>query len=114
MTTLKRPLITEKTLTLAARGWYTFEVGIKARKEDIIKAVSAFYKVTVTEVRTVHMHGKMRRVGKMQKYQKKEDWKKAVVRLAKGQKIDAFEVTTQQQAQPVKAEKTEKIEKAKK
>jgi large subunit ribosomal protein L23 len=102
---IKRPLITEKTLTLAARGWYTFSVDTQASKEVIAQAISAFYKVNVIDVRTIGMHGKVRRVGKMSKYVKKADWKKAMVRLKKGQKIDVFEVTGQEVEKPAKAEK---------
>ncbi len=90
--TIKRPVITEKSLTQATRGWYTFAVGSDASKEAIAKAVAAFYKVTVEDVRTISMHGKVRRVGRTGKTMKKTDWKKAMVKLAKGQKIDAFEV----------------------
>lgn len=89
---LIRPLITEKTLTLAARGWYTFMVDKKAEKGAIGRAISDFYKVKVVEARVASMHGKTRRVGKLMRYAKKPDWKKAIVRLAKDQKIDAFEV----------------------
>lgn len=92
-TIIIRPLITEKTLTLAGRGWYTFMVAIDAVKANIAHAVSTLYKVKVMEVRTIHMHGKVRRAGKGMKARKKMDWKKAIVHLAKGQKIDAFEVT---------------------
>jgi large subunit ribosomal protein L23 len=96
MNTLMKPCITEKSLSLAARGWYTFVVRPDARKKEITRDVSEFYKVTVTGIRTVHMHGKTRRVGKKTTYVKKPDWKKAIVHLASGQKIDAFEVTTQE------------------
>jgi large subunit ribosomal protein L23 len=90
---LIRPLISEKSLTYAARGWYTFLVALLARKEDAAKAISSFYKVTVIDIRSTHMHGKMRRVGKKMKYIKNPDTKKVMVRLLEGQKIDAFEVT---------------------
>jgi large subunit ribosomal protein L23 len=93
MNTVVRPFITEKTLSLAARGWYTFVVDPQAEKKQIASDVAKFYKVTVTDVRTVHMHGKNRKVGKKMQYVKKPDWKKAMVQLAAGQKIDAFEVT---------------------
>lgn len=96
ITIVKRPLITEKTLTLASRGWYTFEVFVDAAKPSIAEAINTAYKVNVTSVRVMNMHGKVRRVGKMSKHVKKEDWKKALVQLKKGQKIDVFEVTTQQ------------------
>jgi large subunit ribosomal protein L23 len=94
MNSVVRPFITEKTLTLASKGWYTFVVGIQAEKKQIARDVSEYYKVTVTDVRTIHMHGKVRRVGKKSTHVKQSDWKKAIVQLAKGQKIDAFEITT--------------------
>lgn len=90
---LVRPLISEKTLTLASRGWYTFVVTVEATKPAIAREISAFYKVTVVEVRTMHMHPKMRRVGKKMKSRQQAEWKKAVVTLKSGQKIDVFEVT---------------------
>lgn len=90
---LIRPLITEKTLTLAASGWYTFVVDEKADKGLIARAISDFYKVKVVDVRVISMHGKTRRVGKLMKHTHRADWKKAMVRLLKGQKIDAFEVS---------------------
>lgn len=90
-----QPKISEKTLRLAATGWYTFTVTRFARKEDIVKEIAALYGVTVTDVRTAAMHGKIRRVGRMRQVRKEADQKKALVRLAKGQKIDAFEVTTE-------------------
>lgn len=88
-----RPVITEKTLILAGGGWYTFMVLLDAGKKDIAREISALYKVTVMDVRVMRMHGKVRRAGKRTKPVKKPDWKKALVRLVKGQKIDAFEVT---------------------
>lgn len=91
--TLIKPVITEKTLTLAGRGWFTFMVKLTAVKGDIAHTVSTFYKVKVIEVRTMTMPGKMRRVGKGMKPRQQPHWKKAMVHLAKGQKIDVFEVT---------------------
>lgn len=88
-----QPRISEKTLRLAATGWYTFDVDRFARKEEIAKKLAFLYGVTVINVRTARMHGKVRRVGKTRQSQKATDWKKALVHLAKGQKIDAFEVT---------------------
>jgi len=96
-----RPLITEKTLTLAASGWYSFLVHKAAEKPGIAKAIADFYKVNVVGVRVASMHGKMRRVGKLMKYTKKSDWKKALVHLSKGQKIDAFEVAPTQEGKAV-------------
>lgn len=87
--------MTEKSLTLASHGWYTFVVASDARKEEIARHVGSLYGVRVTRVRTVAMHGKERRAGRTSMRVRKSDWKKAFVRLATGQKIDAFEVTTE-------------------
>lgn len=90
-----QPRMSEKSLDLAARGWYTFVVLKKARKDEIAREIGALYGVKVTEVRTVAVHGKERRAGRMRKSLRKPDWKKALVKLASGQRIDAFEVTTE-------------------
>lgn len=90
---IRKPLITEKSLSQAAKGWYTFAVSEAARKQDIASEVRELYSVTVTEVRTASMHGKERRAGRTMKRVRKSDWKKAFVHLSKGQTIAAFEVT---------------------
>ncbi len=96
---IKRPVITEKTLLLASRGWYTFAADAAASKYDIATEISRMYKVNVVAVRTITMHGKVRRVGRKAIPTAKADWKKAMVTLKKGQKIDAFEITTPQTAE---------------
>lgn len=88
-----RPLITEKSMVLAQRGWYTFAVAKIARKEVIAKEISKLYSVSVRDIRTIKMTGKTHRSGKKMVMAKKTDWKKAMVRLAKGQRIPVFEVT---------------------
>lgn len=93
---LFRPLISEKSLGLASRGWYTFAVTKHARKEEIGRQIEKMYNVNVLSVRTIAMHGKMRRTGKKMVRKRKEDWKKAILQLAAGQHIDAFEVTQQE------------------
>lgn len=95
-TIIKRPIITEKSLMRAGRGWYTFAVDIDASKSEITRAVNAVYAVNVTQIRTQTMHGKSRRVGKKMKPIQKSDWKKALVRLKDGQNIPAFEVTPEE------------------
>ena len=101
-----RPLISEKSLGLASRGWYTFGVEKHARKEEIAQAIERLYQVNVLSVRTIAMHGKMRRTGKKMVSKRKEDWKKAIVQVKPGQHIDAFEVT--QQEAPVEEQKSGK------
>lgn len=94
---IEKPLITEKTFALAGRGWYTFACALAANKAQIAHDIHVLYHVTVTDVRTALMHGKMRRSGKSKIAAAKPDWKKAMVQLAKGQKIDAFEVTHEEE-----------------
>lgn len=87
-----KPIITEKSLASAAKGWYTFAVTLMSRKTEIAAAVSGLYGVTVTSLRTLIMHGKQRKSGKRMKRVLRQDWKKALVRLKSGEKIDAFDV----------------------
>jgi len=92
-TIIKRPVISEKSMLLAQKGWYTFAVSKNARKETIAKAIRALYNVQVTEIRTMRKTGKTRRVGRSMRTVTRPDWKKAMVALAKGQTIPVFEVT---------------------
>ncbi|MBI5449164.1 50S ribosomal protein L23 [Candidatus Gottesmanbacteria bacterium] len=94
---IEKPLITEKTFVLAGRGWYTFAVAVKASKGQIARDIHTLYAVTVTNVRTVIMHGKTRRSGKSKVAVQLPEWKKAIVQLVKGQKIDAFEVPQEEE-----------------
>lgn len=96
-TIIQRPIITEKSLSLASRGWYTFVVSKDARKQDIINDFKQAYNVDVIDIRTSIMPGKVRRVGRKMNTITKPDWKKTIVQLKKGQKLDMFEVTPQQQ-----------------
>lgn len=93
-----QPHLTEKSLSLATRGFFTFRVSVLSRKEDIVKAVNTVYGVQVVEVRTSRQHGKMKRVGKLRQPIQKPDWKKVYVRLKAGQRIDAFEVVPETEA----------------
>ena len=88
-----RPHITEKSLMLASRGSYSFVVAKFARKEEIKSAIHKLYNVHVLEARTIAMAGKTKKSGKRMKIVSKTPWKKAIVRLAPGEKIDAFEIT---------------------
>lgn len=104
---IERPVITEKSLTQASGGWYTFAVAKHARKEDIAQEIALSYKVDVLEVHTRNVHGKKRRVGRRMIQVAHPDWKKAMVKLKAGQHIDAFEIT-QQATQPEPEKKDEK------
>jgi large subunit ribosomal protein L23 len=86
---LRRPLITEKSTALQAQNKYAFEIADKANKLMIRQAVEKAFKVKVTGVNVVTMQGKTRRVGR--RIIKTEPWKKAIVTLKSGDKIEFFE-----------------------
>lgn len=86
---LRRPLITEKSTLLAERNRYAFEVARGAAKHQIKEAVEAAFKVKVVQVNVMTVPGKLRRIGKRQVMT--PSWKKAVVALGPGQKIEYFE-----------------------
>ena len=87
---LVRPLLTEKsTLARYAGSLYTFEVAIAATKSEIAFAVEKAFGVKVEDVRTAKFLGKVKRVRKG--VGSRSDWKKAFVRLAEGQTIEALE-----------------------
>jgi large subunit ribosomal protein L23 len=84
------PLITEKgTLVNQASNQVVFRVRRDANKEAIRRAVETLFKVKVEKVRTLHVLGKTRRVGR--NVGRRPAWKKAYVTLAEGQRIDFFE-----------------------
>jgi len=83
---IKRPIITEKGLTLKERDrTLCFEVDDDASKQQIQEAVQRLFKVKVKAVRTMVVPGKMRRRGKYSGY--RPDWKKAYVTLREGEKM---------------------------
>jgi large subunit ribosomal protein L23 len=87
---IRRPLVTEKSTQLKdANRQYVFEVYHAANKLEIQSAVERLFKVKVTEVRTANVLGKLKRLGR--KYGKRPDWKKAIVTLKEGDRIDFFE-----------------------
>ena len=88
--TIIRPLITEKsTHQKEGNNQYVFEVHRDTNKVEIQYAVERLFKVKVAQVRTVNVLGKMKRLGR--KYGKRPDWKKAIVTLKEGSRIDFFE-----------------------
>ena len=83
---VKNPLITEKGTDLSALGKYLFLVDKKATKNEIKKIVEKEYKVKVTKVNVMNTKPKPRRLGQSQGH--RPGYKKAIVTLAKDQKID--------------------------
>ncbi|AET65965.1 ribosomal protein L23 [Desulfosporosinus orientis DSM 765] len=85
---LKSPVISEKSVGLVEENKYTFWVDPAANKIEIRAAVEKMFKVTVVDVRTLTVKGKMKRVGRYQG--KTPDRKKAIATLKAGDKIDNF------------------------
>ncbi len=84
------PLLTEKGAMLKEKdNKVVFRVGRNANKIEIKKAVEEIFKVKVNRVTTINCRGKMKRLGKFEG--RKPDWKKAVVTLKKGEKLDFIE-----------------------
>ena len=86
---LRRPLITEKSATLQVEGKYAFEVAGVANKTQVKQAVEKAFKVKVLAVNVMTVPGKERRVGR--RIIKTQSWKKAIVTLKPGDKIEIFE-----------------------
>ena len=86
---LLRPIITEKTTVLTGHDKYVFEVDMRANKNQIREAVQIAFNVRVSDVNTMKMKGKAKRFGR--KITNRPDWKKAIVTLVPGDKIELFE-----------------------
>jgi large subunit ribosomal protein L23 len=85
-----RPLMTEKSMRQKeAHNMVTFRVHPDANKVEIRSAIEQVFNVKVSDVRTASFEGKMKRMGKHQG--RRADWKKAIVTLAPGHKIDLVE-----------------------
>jgi len=85
-----RPVVTEKSLSLARNGQYTFRVDHRASKLEIGKAIAKAFNVQVAKVTSSHVIGKKKAVRGQRRVVKLSDWKKVVVSLSNG-KIDIFE-----------------------
>jgi large subunit ribosomal protein L23 len=83
------PVISEKSYALMADGKYTFRVHERAHKTQIAHAVEEIFGVGVAEVRTSRVRAKPKRRGLHSG--RTRSWKKAVVELAPGQRIELFE-----------------------
>ncbi len=89
---LIRPIITEKMTELGEKRQYAFEVPLSVNKIEVGKAIEKKFNVKVTSIRTVLVKGKrksqMTRRGRFEGHTK--TWKKAIVTLKEGDKIDYF------------------------
>jgi len=86
---LQHPLITEKNSVLQAQGKYAFKVAQEANKEQIKQAVEKAFNVGVIQVNVMTVPGKERRM--RGRWVMSPSWKKAIVTLKPGDKIELFE-----------------------
>ena len=87
------PLITEKAYSQYQSGRYTFRVARDATKPEIARALEDHYRdqgIKVSSVHTITMHGKVRRTGRRGVTGRSPSWKKAIVTLAPGQKLEGL------------------------
>ena len=83
-----RPVITENSYDMMEQGCYTFEVAKDANKIEIAQAIEAIFKVKVAKVNTLNVKAKPKRMRYRVGYTR--TWKKAMVTLAEGDKIEIF------------------------
>ncbi len=87
---IRQPLITEKTnIQKEKDNQLTFEVDRKANRIEIRRAIERIFNVKVASVRTIQVKGKTKRRGRT--VGKRRDWKKAIVTLRPGERIEFFE-----------------------
>ncbi len=87
---IKRPLITEKTsIQKELFNKVSFEVDRRANRIEIKKAIETLFDVRVASVKTMQITGKTKQRGRV--IGKRRDWKKAIVTLMPGERIDFFE-----------------------
>lgn len=87
---LLKPVVSEKAFDGHEAGKYAFHVTKRANKKIVKDEVERLFKVNVEEVRIINIPGKVKRVGKI--FGKRNDIKKAIVTVKKGQKIEEFKV----------------------
>lgn len=87
---VKKAILTEKsTVAKEEANKYVFEVDPRANKIEITQAVEKLFKVKVLEVNVMNIEGKSKRTGKI--LGRRKSWKKAVVTLAPGSRIELYE-----------------------
>ncbi len=87
---IKKPCLTEKGLLLQeTQNQVVLKVDPRANKIEIKAAAEQLFNIKIDKVRTANMHGKKKRVGRT--IGQTNNWKKAIITLAEGQKLDFLE-----------------------
>lgn len=87
--TILAPLVTEKTAHFADEGVYVFRVPLVANRVAVRQAFEEMYGVRPLKVNIIRTHGKEKRFGRVTS--RRSDWKKAMVRVPAGSRVDVFE-----------------------
>lgn len=113
MIILRRPIISEKSMKLADKHLYTFEVDKNATKAAIAKVISDKFNVKVLKVKTINIKGEKKIQRRVRKFYKTQSYKKAMIQIPKNQKIAIFE-TPKEEAVATTAEGEPQVIKEKK
>lgn len=87
-----RPVITETSLLNAKKNWFTFRSPVEFNKDSLREAISKMFKVEILDIKTMVVKGKTKRSARSRKVTHGSNWKKILVLLKEGQKIDAFDI----------------------
>lgn len=111
-----KPRMSEKTYAISTTGVYVFDVDTSANKHEIADAVEQTYDVTVMNVRTVTVKGKVKRIYRNRRFTTgtRSDVKKAYVTVKEGDSIPIFAAVEEAEAEAEKAEAKADKKKAKK
>lgn len=107
---IKRQLTTEKTTKAKeSQNKYVFEVLLKATENKVAQEVSKVYKVEVMGVNLMIVPGKKRRLFKKQRFMRLPKWKKAIVELKEGQKIEEEKADKKDKTEKKISQKVEEV-----
>lgn len=87
---IQKPIITEKTVEDNKKGIYSFRVSISASKGAVKNEINRVFGVDAVDVKTLIVKGKSRRILRTREFSRQSNWKKAIVTLKEGQKIEMF------------------------
>jgi len=90
---LRKPIITEKSTQGTALGKFVFEVDRRSTKTEIKRAIKKFFGVSPVSIQTANVKGKVKQIRGQRRKVKRPDWKKAIISLKEGEKIDIFDAS---------------------
>jgi len=92
MLTNLKPLITETSISLAKKNWYTFIAPVEVNKDLLKEMLKKSFKVDILAIKTAVVKGKRKRNPTSRRMRKQSDWKKVFIKVKEGQKIALFDV----------------------